>query len=143
MIQVDFYVLKPSYPKDLYNFTCQLLEKIYTQKRRVYVHAGTEQEAQQLNRLLWMFRGGSFVPHGIITDADANLTPILLGSGQQHDTAHDVLVNLSPMVPDFFDLYQRVAEIVDQNPQRLQASRERFRHYRELGCTLQTHELTQ
>lgn len=143
MIQVDFYVLKPSYPKDWYYFACQLLEKIYTQQRRVYVCASSAQEAEYLNRMLWTFRSGSFIPHGLLATADANLNPILLGLNPQCDTVHDVLLNLAPTVPEFFDLYQRVLEIVDQNPERLQSSRERFRHYRELGCDLKTHELTQ
>lgn len=143
MTEVYFYVLKPTCPKNLYQFACQLIEKIYVQQRRVYVYASNDEEVSSLNQMLWTFRSGSFIPHGILAEADAALTPVLLGSGQHCDAAHDILLNLSPTVPEFFNLYQRVTEIVDHNPERQQESRQRFRRYRELGCTLKTHEIMQ
>jgi DNA polymerase-3 subunit chi len=143
MTQVDFYILKPSYPKNLHQFACQLLEKIYNQQLRAYVCTENEQETKFFDQLLWTFRAGSFIPHGLLGEADPVMTPILLGYGQHCDAAHEVLLNLSSTIPEFFNLYQRIVEIVDQAPQRLQQSRERYRRYRDLGYTLKTHEITQ
>ena len=39
------------------------------------------------------------------------------------------------------DSYERVVELVDQNPEVLAKSRERFKQYRERGCAPETHKL--
>jgi DNA polymerase III subunit chi len=52
-----------------------------------------------------------------------------------------VLINLGAEVPQFFGRFERVAELVDQRPELLAQSRERFRFYRERGYELNTHQL--
>jgi DNA polymerase-3 subunit chi len=142
MNQVDFYILKPGYPKEFYQFVCQLIEQVYSQGRRIYVHLGHDKEARDLDRLLWNYREGCFIPHGLLGEADPKLHPVLLGSNQDPIGENDVLITLAPTAPEFFRRFQRVAEILDQDPARLQAGRERYRWYRDLGCTLRVHEMT-
>lgn len=144
MSRIEFYILKPTYKTDFYKFTCHLLEKAYSQGHRAYIHAASAEEANHLNKLLWVFRDGSFVPHDLVGDAnDYALTPILLGSGDNEDTGGitDVLVNLAPKVPEFFHLFQRVVEILDQDQERLRLGRERFRYYRDAGHLPITHDM--
>jgi len=143
MTQLDFYILKAPYPGDRYQFACRLTEKVYGLGRRVYLHAGSDGEARHLDRLLWTFRDGSFVPHGLLGNADPRLTPVLLGSGRDPTGEDDVLINIAPEVPAFFSRFQRVAEIVDGDPERLRADRARFRFYRERNHPVHTHELRQ
>lgn len=142
MIQVDFYILKPDYPKDMYQFTCSLVEKIYTQGLRSYIHLGSDNEAEHINQLLWTFRQGSFIPHGLLGSTDQKITPVLLGTQQCPDGNIEVLVNLTYQIPESFEHFHRIAEVINQDPERLNAGRERFRRYRELGHTLKTHEMT-
>jgi DNA polymerase-3 subunit chi len=142
MNQVDFYILKPGYPKELYRFVCQLIEQVYGQGRRIYVNLGQDAEARHLDQLLWNYREGSFVPHGLLSEADPKITPVLLGSGWDPIDENDVLITLAPVAPEFFRRFQRVAEIIDQDPERLRAGRERYRWYRDLGCDLRVHEMT-
>jgi DNA polymerase-3 subunit chi len=143
MTQLDFYILTVDYPGDRYQFACRLTEKAYGQGHRIYLHAGSMGEVQHLDRLLWTFRDGSFVPHGQLGEADPRLTPVLLGCQRDPTGEEDVLINLTPEVPDFFSRFQRVAEIIDSDPERRRTGRERFRHYREGGYPLRTHELSQ
>lgn len=145
MAQVDFYILKAQYHRDRYHFACRLTEKVYKQGHRAYLHASNDGEVRHLDRLLWTFREGSFIPHGVLDDADPRLTPVLLGSQRDPSGEDDVLINLdlAPEIPDFFNRFQRIAEIVDADPERLRAGRTRFRYYRDQGCPLYTHELSQ
>jgi len=143
MTRLDFYILKAPYPGDRYQFACRLTAKVYGQGHRIYLHADSDGEIRHLDRLLWTFRDGSFVPHGLLGEADPRLTPVLLGSRRDPAGEDEVLINIAPEVPDFFSRFQRVAEIVDADPERLRAGRERFRFYRERGYPLRTHELSQ
>ncbi len=141
MTRVDFYVLAPHAKNDRFGFACRLADKIYQQGRRVYVQASSDAEARHLDRLLWTFRQGSFIPHGLQTETDPSVAPVLIGHTAQAGEECDVLINLSMDVPHFFSRFERVAEIIDQDPQIRSAGREHFRFYRDRGCPLTSHEI--
>ncbi|MEJ2693893.1 MAG: DNA polymerase III subunit chi [Candidatus Thiodiazotropha sp.] len=127
MTQVDFYVLKERASGNRYTLACRLSEKIYHQGRRIFIHTGSEEETRHLDRLLWTFRQGSFVPHGI----DGSCDP-----------AVNVLINLAGAVPGFFSRFERVAEIIDKEPQVIADGRDRFRFYRDRGYPLNKHDIS-
>jgi len=52
-----------------------------------------------------------------------------------------VLINFTDALPDGFERYERVVELVDAHPEVLAKSRERFKQYRERGFTPETHKL--
>jgi len=141
MTQIDFYILRPGAMGNRYTLACRLVEKAYHQGRRVLIHVGSEEEALHMDRLLWTFRDGSFVPHGPRRQADAGLTPVLIESDGDPGNEHDVLVNLGLEVPPFFGRFERLAEILDQEPRVLDAGRGRFGYYRERGYPLRHHQV--
>ncbi len=143
MTRVDFYILSEQARSNRYQFACRLVEKICGQDRRVYIHAGSDAEVHHLDRLLWTFREQSFIPHGRLGDADPELTPVLLGWQREPQHEDDVLINLAPEVPEFFSRFDRVAEIMDSDPEVRRAGRERFRFYRDRGYPLQDHKISQ
>ena len=53
----------------------------------------------------------------------------------------DLLINLTLAIPAFVDHFNRVAELVIEEPAIRQAARENFRRYREQGYPLQDHRL--
>lgn len=141
MTRVDFYVLPDADPVQRPLLACKLAEKAYGQGLKVYIHTATEGEALYLDELLWTFRAGSFLPHAIHGAAAGEAPPILLGHDHEPAGHTDVLINLGAEVPQFFGRFERVAELVDQRPELLAQSRERFRFYRERGYELNTHQL--
>lgn len=143
MTRVDFYILGQQARDNRYQFTCRLVDKIHGQGRRVYIHAGSGAEVQHLDRLLWTFREQSFIPHGRVGDADPELTPVLLGWQGDPREEDDVLINLASEVPEFFSRFDRVAEVMDSDPEVRRAGRKRFHFYRDRGCPLKTHEIGQ
>jgi DNA polymerase-3 subunit chi len=140
MTQVDFYILADNAPKARPLLTCRLTEKAWKQGHRVFINTDTSQQLGELDDLLWTFRAGSFIPHGVYTETDAE-QPVSLGHGVEPEGYNDVLVNLSPDVPGFFSRFERVAELVGADDASRTAARERYRFYQDRGYTLNTHKL--
>lgn len=150
MTQVDFYILPESSDQARLALACRLADKAVQQRLDVFVLADSESEARQLDELLWTFAQNSFLPHRLAWELDAPAEePILIGCRERAmpeavtEETHrwDVIVNLTPDVPETFGRYQRLAEIVDAEPGRREHGRVRYRYYRDRGYELKTHQL--
>ncbi|MNC55534.1 DNA polymerase III subunit chi [compost metagenome] len=79
------------------------------------------------------------MPHDLAeVHADAD---VVLGLADNAGEHHGLLINLGASVPGFVGQFERVAEIVVEEPAIRQSARERFRFYREQGYALQDHRL--
>jgi DNA polymerase-3 subunit chi len=142
MTQVDFYILAAQARDDRFGLACRLTDKAWRQGRRVLLHTAGPEDARHLDGLLWSYRDQSFIPHGALGQADPALNPVLIGNpGQDPGDEHDVLINLATEVPTFFSRFDRVLECVDNDEAARQASRDRYRFYKEHGYPLQTHAI--
>jgi DNA polymerase-3 subunit chi len=142
--QVDFYILDTDSDDARLRLACKIVDKATQLDNHVFIHSSSEDEARQLDELLWTFSQGSFIPHRIVREtlAEPPLEPVLIGLNQPPVPGRwDVLINLAPDVPEFFSRYQRVAEVVDGNAARRERSRERYRFYRDRGYKLNTHQV--
>lgn len=138
--QVTFYVLQDNASAQRHRFVCRLVEKIHSSGKRVYLHAEDAREMQLLDDMLWTYQEGSFLPHNL-TRQQVPDTPIQLGCEGDAPAEADVMINLAPQTPDFYQRYRRVAEIIDQDPLRLQQGRGRFQAYRNQGLEPETHKI--
>lgn len=142
LTQVDFYILTAATShQGRARFACRLAEKAWQQGYRVFIHTASDLEAQQLDDLLWTFRPESFVPHTMASDPSGGDLPVLVGSGSEPTLALDLLINLSDVVPTYFQRFARLAEIVEPTEEQREVARSRYRHYREQGCNLRSHKL--
>ena len=66
---------------------------------------------------------------------------IMLGHESAPATHRRLLINLTELVPADLGQYERIAEIVDVDPERKRSARERYKQYREQDCVLDTHNL--
>ncbi|MBI3774300.1 MAG: DNA polymerase III subunit chi, partial [Gammaproteobacteria bacterium] len=57
------------------------------------------------------------------------------------DVNADVLINISDELPMFYSNLARVAEIIDGEEAVKLKGRDRFRRYRECGCTMLSHPI--
>lgn len=140
MTQVDFYILNDEAGTARALLACRLTEKAWKQGHRVYINTASPQQLAELDDLLWTFRAGSFIPHGVYTETDTE-EPVALGHASEPDGHNDVLVNLSDEIPAYFSRFERVAELVGPDEQQRAAARERYRYYQDRGYTLNTHKL--
>jgi DNA polymerase-3 subunit chi len=84
------------------------------------------------------------VPHDLVTDAGANCpSPVVLTTGPlpANMGTGAALLNIGQTVPPFFELFARVAEILDARPEVRSAGRERFKAYRGKSIDPQTHNV--
>ena len=140
--RVDFYLLDEPEGGGREAVACRIAEKAWRHGHRVHVHVDSPESARRLDDLLWTWRDESFVPHGTCaTDEETCREPVSIGWGTLPPFAQDMLLNLDDGVPDGFDRFGRVAEVVGGAESSRVAGRERFRRYRDEGCEPVTHRL--
>jgi DNA polymerase III subunit chi len=141
--RVDFYVLKSAVEQKRWAFACRLTEKAYLRDLRVVILSESPAEVKMLDELLWTFNQQSFIPHKICTDEKSldPATPVHLTSDSATLPAADLLVNLARALPSQLQRFSRVAEIIDADEERRRLGRERFKAYRDLKFTLETHQI--
>lgn len=144
MSRVDFYLLPTSNPQQRRVLACKLAEKAWRQGLKVYLHTGSEVETDTLDKLLWTFRIGSFVPHA---RADGSLKDIedvevLIGNQIPPADFQELLINLSSELLPQFQQFQRIAEILDEDVGVKAQGRKRYSVYKQQGAELETHKLS-
>ena len=142
MARVDFYVLAQVDERARHMLACKLAEKAWRLENTVYIHAKDRSDAERLDELLWTFRDGSFVPHGLAGRNDGTeSSPIVIGCDMQGVEARDLLINLCDEIPPFAEGFPRVAELVTSDENCRKASRRRYAEYRDQGHELNTHKI--
>ena len=144
--RIDFYLLEDPRGAACDFTACRIAEKAFRQGHRVHLHVDSPESAQRMDDLLWTWRDESFVPHAVRGPDEPPAVaggglPVMIGWGRVPDSAADVLLNLGSRVPDGFERFARIAELVGGAEPDRNAGRERFRRYRAHGCELRTHRL--
>jgi DNA polymerase III subunit chi len=141
--RVDFYVLKSAAAQQRWAFACRLTEKAYLRDLRVVIVNDSPADAHVLDDMLWTFNERSFIPHQICLNAQAPdpATKVFLTAPPVAAPAADLLVNLSDRLPEQWERFARIAEIIDADEERRRLGRERFKSYRDRKVALETHQL--
>jgi DNA polymerase-3 subunit chi len=137
--RVDFYVVRNGGGDDRLSVAARLVDKASQRGHRVYLHCESEAQAQALDHLLWCHRRDSFIGHDTIERDPA--ARVLIDWTGEHGTHDDVMINLQLTAPGFFSRFERVAEVVTQEPEFLPAMRAAWRFYSDRGYPLHKHDL--
>jgi DNA polymerase III subunit chi len=124
-------------------YACRLLRKAVGAGSTVAV-LGDETMLAKLDEQLWSFSALDFVPHGrfvAMTETQRRVTPIWLVDMPQQGQGRDVLVNLTPAVPDDLDAFSRVIEVVTLDAADRNSARMRWKQYTERGFEIVRHDL--
>ena len=143
MTRIDFYVLSDESTDARLRYACRLAEQEAERGSRVYLQTGSKGDTQRLDDLLWTYNDRSFLPHEIFAGGAAPhpRVMVLLGDAAAPPSHRQLVVNLTNAIPAELEQYERVAEIVDVDPERKRIARERYKQYRERGCTLESHNV--
>ncbi len=97
----------------------------------------------QLDQSLWTFSPTDFLPHCFapVQAADLDRTPVILASSLQDVPYQRILLNVGTQVPENFDRFERVIEIVSHSEDDKHLARERWKIYSGMGCSLTRHDL--
>ncbi len=152
--QVSFYILADESTLARSTFACRLAEKAWRHSVRTHIHLASEDDAKNMDALLWSFREDSFLPHSTAQKEntqkentqtentgqteDNRLIPVTIGWREEQFEEHQgLLINLSESIPENTGQFSRVAEVVIQTDEVLQQARIRFKQYREKGMAPQ------
>lgn len=127
---------------DKLGYACRLLRKAWSQRARIVV-TGEDAQLRDLDRQLWTFSALDFLPH-CLADAPPDQvarTPIVLARAPADSPHQQVLVNLGDTVPEGFERFERLIEVVSQDAQDRDGARARWRHYAGRGYEIQRRDL--
>lgn len=122
-------------------FACRLLRKAYRAGSRALVTA-PQPLLQRLDQALWTFDAHDFVPHVRLhgpVDAVARRTPLWLAATLPAGELPPVLVNIGADAPASAGSFERVIEVVADDPESRAAGRARWRHYEAWPVTPRHH----
>jgi DNA polymerase-3 subunit chi len=124
-------------------YASRLLRKAASSGAKVVVVADAQSVAV-LDADLWAVSPTDFVTHctGSADPAVQNRSSVVLVTEvQQAPGAHDVLVNLGDTLPDGFDRFKRLIEVVSTNEADRERARKRWKLYTAQGYAITRHDL--
>jgi len=141
--EISFYVLSSHSQQQRLEFACKLIEKIYRSGHSCFVLTDSAAQAEEMDKQLWSFRAGSFIPHQIYNGIVPELAQtVLIGSSEEiPESRQNLIVNLSSRAPTLSPQTERILEILDNSDASKQAGRQRYRHYQQLGLAIATHKM--
>ena len=138
MTPVAFHFNAP----DRLAYVCRLLRKAVSSGSKIVV-LGQLDVLQQLDTDLWTFSAVDFVPHCHLSSDPGVVaaTPVILTPSTQKTPHQEVLINLDQVIPENFEQFERVIEVVGLEDQDRQLARGRWKHYAAQGYAIQRHDL--
>jgi DNA polymerase-3 subunit chi len=141
MTEVQFHFNVP----DRLVYACRLLRKALRSGSSGVAVSAPAATLARLDRTLWTFEPGEFIPHIVVRGAEApparlQRTPIWLVEQAQQAAHHPVLVHLGDEPADGFESFRRLIEIVSSDPEDREAARRRWKHYAARGYEIQKFE---
>ena len=141
MTEVAFHFNAP----DKLAYACRLLRKAVASGAKVVV-TGEPQQLRALDVDLWTFAPLEFVAHCYAPASDAAVigaSPVVLADTAAAAPHRQVLVNLGATVPQGFEGFERLIEVVTGEDEDRQQARGRWKHYADRGYAITRHDLGQ
>ncbi len=139
MTEVAFHFNAP----DKLGYACRLLRKAVASGSRVMV-TGQSDTLRELDVALWTFAPLEFLPHcyGEVTPVALAASPVVLSESVRSAPHHQVLLNLGTAVPEGFERFERLIELVSSDEEDRQVGRERWKHYADRGYAITRHDMS-
>jgi DNA polymerase-3 subunit chi len=132
MVEVGFYQLQRS---ALEPALARLLEKVLASGQRAVVRTSSPDRVEALNRALWTFGQGSFLPHGSRDDGHAEDQPVFLTASADHPNGATVLVLVDGAEAEPASPFERCLYLFDGNDgQAVEQARALWRQWRARGA---------
>ncbi|MGK2906069.1 MAG: DNA polymerase III subunit chi [Desulfuromonadales bacterium] len=114
---------------------CDLAEEFYLAGQRVLVMVQDDNQGVTLDRFMWTWKKGSFVPHLYQNGAvDCHDEPVVITAEEENPNGALVLLMGVPCSLEFIRNFRHVVDFAETfDAARLEESRVRFKGYREHG----------
>ncbi len=116
---------------------CRLTAEFYHHGQRVLLLVPDQNQAIALDRFLWSWDKGSFLPHAFDNGSvDCSAEPIVITGSEQNANNGAVLILAGPGSLEFISRFDQVIDFAEVYDAALaEQARERFRQYRTRGFT--------
>lgn len=124
-------------------YACRLLRKAAASGAKVVV-TGEAGMLRELDMALWTFAPLEFVPHCYAPSAPQEViqaSPVVLSDAPGRAPHQQVLVNLGTPVPEGFERFERLIEVVGVEDEDRLSARARWKHYAQRGYSITRHDL--
>jgi len=114
---------------------CELAETFFDQGRRVLITVLDENQGVTLDRFMWTWKKGAFIPHAYDNGAvDCLDEPVVIGSCERNANGARVLIMGKPCPLEFLRQFEHIIDFAElYDDQLAEASRQRYRNYAEAG----------
>lgn len=114
---------------------CELAADFHEHGQRVLLTVNGDNQGVTLDRFLWTWRKGAFVPHCFDNGAvDCSDEPVVIVNEERNSNGARILIMGKPCSMGFLRQFDRVIDFAETyEDDLLQASRRRFAQYREAG----------
>lgn len=139
MTEISFHFNAP----DKQAYVCRFARKAIKHGARLVILA-EESQLASLSSKLWAVSPTDFLAHSRISDGvqSASAAPIVLTASLVDLPHHDVLVNLTAQVPESFEQFARLVEVVSSiDDMDRHEARERWKTYAARGYAIVRHDL--
>lgn len=135
--EIHFYHNTP----DRLAAACRIATRAVAAGRRLAVRIPDAEFGRRFDALLWTAEPRNFVPHVMIDSPLAAETPVVIGPAGAPWPHRDVLLNLGDDLPEGFERFAMLMEVVGREDDARVAARARWRGYRALGIEPVPHDL--
>lgn len=133
----QFYLLNAD--SNIEVLACNLAASAWRVGKRVLIACETEQQAYQLDELLWQRDADEFVPHNLSGEPTTYAPPIEISwKGKRNAQRRDLIINLQNDVPDYVSSFSQFIDFVQVDEAAKVLARERYKQLRQLGWQLST-----
>jgi DNA polymerase-3 subunit chi len=110
----------------------EIVERAYGKRQKVVVFTPTRERAAAVDRVLWINKQESFIPHEIVTQDDSEPElPVVIVTNELNPIRAGILVADGHCSLDYAAGFEVIHEFVDRSsPEKHEACRDRFRDYR-------------
>jgi len=125
-------------------YACRVVRKARGAGKTVLVYSRDDARRRRLDLALWTFSALDFLPHVELPSPLAEQTPVWL-SAEPADQPRDLLLLLDdappPQFQQWFPRFERIIDVVTDDPDDRARARLRFKAYRDAGLTPVAHEV--
>lgn len=139
MTEITFHFNAP----DKVAHTCRLLRKAVASGAKVVV-TGEGGLLRELDVALWTFSALDFLPHCLAVNAPPEVlaaSPVVLAETSRDAPHQHLLVNLGTGVPEGFERFERMVEVVTIEDDARLHGRQRWKHYADRGYAIARYDV--
>ncbi len=140
MPRADFYLIdKPRFREQPLLLVCELAKKAFASEQPLLILARSQEQAEELDQLLWEFDDDAFIAHQIAGDDDDTVCAVLIATPEHVADDRTLVLNLrDECAPGNWD---RVLEVVAADASEREGSRTRWSEYLRRGIELKKHDM--